>query len=41
MTEPTSGTDTTALRTTARREGDRYVVNGQKIWTVAGRALAT
>ena len=33
MTEPTSGTDTTALRTTARREGDRYVVNGQKIWT--------
>lgn len=33
VTEPTSGTDTTALRTTARREGDRYVVNGQKIWT--------
>jgi alkylation response protein AidB-like acyl-CoA dehydrogenase len=33
VTEPTSGTDTTSLRTTARREGDRYVVNGQKIWT--------
>lgn len=33
VTEPTSGTDTTALRTTARREGDCYVVNGQKIWT--------
>jgi acyl-CoA dehydrogenase len=33
VTEPTSGTDTTALRTTARREGDGYVVNGQKIWT--------
>ncbi len=33
VTEPTSGTDTTALRTFARREGDTYVVNGQKIWT--------
>jgi len=33
VTEPTSGTDTTSLRTTARREGDTYVVNGQKIWT--------
>jgi alkylation response protein AidB-like acyl-CoA dehydrogenase len=33
VTEPTSGTDTTALRTTARREGDKYIVNGQKIWT--------
>ncbi len=33
VTEPGSGTDTTALRTTARREGDRYIVNGQKIWT--------
>ena len=33
VTEPTSGTDTGALRTTARREGDTYVVNGQKIWT--------
>lgn len=33
VTEPTSGTDTTALKTTARRDGDSYVVNGQKIWT--------
>jgi acyl-CoA dehydrogenase len=33
VTEPTSGTDTTALRTTARREGEHYIVNGQKIWT--------
>ncbi|HQT61790.1 MAG TPA: acyl-CoA dehydrogenase family protein [Acidiphilium sp.] len=33
VTEPTSGTDTTALKTTARREGGHYVVNGQKIWT--------
>jgi alkylation response protein AidB-like acyl-CoA dehydrogenase len=33
VTEPTSGTDTTSLRTTARREGDRYIVNGQKVWT--------
>jgi alkylation response protein AidB-like acyl-CoA dehydrogenase len=33
VTEPTSGTDTTSLKTFARREGDFYVVNGQKIWT--------
>ena len=33
VTEPTSGTDTLALRTTAVREGDRYIINGQKIWT--------
>ena len=33
VTEPTSGTDTTALRTFAKKEGDKYVVNGQKIWT--------
>ena len=33
VTEPTSGTDTTALRTTARLEDGHYVVNGQKIWT--------
>ena len=32
VTEPGSGTDTLALRTTATREGDFYVVNGQKIW---------
>jgi acyl-CoA dehydrogenase len=33
VTEPTSGTDTTSLRTTARRDGDHYIVNGQKLWT--------
>jgi acyl-CoA dehydrogenase len=33
VTEPTSGTDTTSIRTFARREGDHYVVNGQKVWT--------
>ena len=33
VTEPTSGTDTLSLRTTATREGDDYIINGQKIWT--------
>ena len=33
VTEPTSGTDTTALRTTAHLQGGQYVINGQKIWT--------
>jgi acyl-CoA dehydrogenase len=33
VTEPTSGTDTLSLRTTARKEGNHYVINGQKIWT--------
>ncbi len=33
VTEPTSGTDTLALRTTAVRAGEHYVINGQKIWT--------
>ncbi|MCW2309765.1 acyl-CoA dehydrogenase family protein [Rhodobium gokarnense] len=33
VTEPTSGTDTTSIKTTARRDGDAYVINGQKIWT--------
>ncbi|PUE51134.1 acyl-CoA dehydrogenase family protein [Limnohabitans sp. 2KL-51] len=37
VTEPTSGTDTTKLKTRAVREGDEYVINGQKIWT--SRAL--
>jgi acyl-CoA dehydrogenase len=32
VTEPTTGTDTTSLKTTARLEGDSYVVNGQKVW---------
>ncbi len=32
VTEPTTGTDTTKLKTTASRQGDRYVVNGQKVW---------
>jgi acyl-CoA dehydrogenase len=32
VTEPTTGTDTTKLKTTAVRNGDRYVVNGQKVW---------
>jgi acyl-CoA dehydrogenase len=32
VTEPTTGTDTTKTRTTATRRGDRYVVNGQKVW---------
>lgn len=33
VTEPASGTDTTSIRTTARRDGDQYVIDGQKIWT--------
>ena len=33
VTEPTAGTDTTAIRTTATRKGDAYVVDGQKVWT--------
>jgi acyl-CoA dehydrogenase len=33
VTEPTSGTDTLSLQTTAVKNGDHYVVNGQKIWT--------
>ncbi|GGE19321.1 acyl-CoA dehydrogenase [Gemmobacter megaterium] len=32
VTEPTTGTDTTSLKTTAVRKGDRYVINGQKVW---------
>ncbi|GJE37083.1 acyl-CoA dehydrogenase family protein [Methylobacterium persicinum] len=32
VTEPTAGTDTTRIKTTAVRKGDRYVINGQKVW---------
>ncbi len=32
VTEPVAGTDTTKIRTTAVRKGDRWVVNGQKVW---------
>ena len=33
VTEPSSGTDTLALKTTARKDGDFYIINGQKVWT--------
>ena len=33
VTEPTAGTDTTSITTTAVRKGDVYVINGQKVWT--------
>ncbi len=33
VTEPSAGTDTTKIRTTAVRSGERYIVNGQKVWT--------
>ena len=33
VTEPNVGSDTTRIRTFARRAGDRYIVNGQKVWT--------
>ena len=32
VTEPSTGTDTTQLKTTAAKKGDRYVINGQKVW---------
>jgi acyl-CoA dehydrogenase len=33
VTEPTSGSDMLSLATTAKREGDHYIINGQKVWT--------
>lgn len=33
VTEPTAGTDTSSISTMAVRDGDRYIVNGQKVWT--------
>ncbi|MFM9970051.1 MAG: acyl-CoA dehydrogenase family protein [Burkholderiales bacterium] len=33
VTEPSAGTDTTSIRTTAVKQGDKYIVNGQKVWT--------
>ena len=33
VTEPTSGTDTSRIRTTAVRDGDDWVIDGQKVWT--------
>ena len=32
VTEPTTGSDTTKIKTTAEKKGDRYVINGQKVW---------
>ncbi|MDN5843123.1 MAG: acyl-CoA/acyl-ACP dehydrogenase [Alcaligenaceae bacterium] len=32
VTEPTTGTDTTRIKTTAVKKGDRYIINGQKVW---------
>ena len=37
MTEPTTGSDTTKLKTRAEKRNDHYLVNGQKVWT--SRAL--
>jgi acyl-CoA dehydrogenase len=37
VTEPTTGSDTTKLKTRAERRGDKYIINGQKVWT--SRAL--
>ena len=39
VTEPTAGTDTTKIKTVAVKKGDRYVVNGQKVWIFARAAF--
>ena len=39
VTKPTTGTDTTSLKTAARRHGDKYIVNGQKVWISRVRAF--
>ena len=39
VTEPDAGSETTRLKTTAVRRGDRYIVNGQKVWTSRAAAL--
>ncbi len=41
VTEPTSGTDTSSLKTFAKRDGDGYIVNGQKILTSRAEYSAT
>ena len=40
VTEPNTGLETLKLRTTARREGDSYVINGQKIWTSSAQVAS-
>ena len=37
VTEPTTGSDTTKLKTRAVRQGNHYVINGQKVWTSRAR----
>ncbi|EHK23365.1 uncharacterized protein TRIVIDRAFT_178831 [Trichoderma virens Gv29-8] len=40
VTEPNAGLDTLRLSTTAKREGDEYVISGQKIWTTCGQVAS-
>jgi hypothetical protein len=37
VTEPTAGVDTSRIKTRAERQGDRWVINGQKVWTTNGQ----